>query len=68
MGCMFRDPDNALMPNWLHIPIGYNGRASTVVASGTQSPGPTDSLKRLLTRPSIWPLPGWTSSWSLVQS
>jgi fumarylacetoacetase len=35
VGSMFRDPDNALMPNWLHIPIGYNGRASTVVVSGT---------------------------------
>ncbi len=35
VGTLFRDPDNALMPNWLHIPIGYNGRASTVVVSGT---------------------------------
>ena len=35
VGMMFRDPENALMPNWLHIPIGYNGRASTVVVSGT---------------------------------
>ncbi len=35
VGKMFRDPENALMPNWLHIPIGYNGRASTVVVSGT---------------------------------
>jgi len=33
---MFRDKDNPLLPNWLHIPIGYNGRASTVVVSGTQ--------------------------------
>ena len=35
VGSMFRDPENALPPNWLHIPIGYNGRASTVVVSGT---------------------------------
>ncbi len=35
VGTMFRGPDNALPPNWLHIPIGYNGRASTVVVSGT---------------------------------
>lgn len=35
VGSMFRDPDDALMPNWLHVPIGYNGRASTVVVSGT---------------------------------
>ena len=35
VGTMFRGPENALPPNWLHIPIGYNGRASTVVVSGT---------------------------------
>src|SRR6185436_9792646 len=35
VGAMFRDPKNALLPNWLHIPIGYNGRASSVVVSGT---------------------------------
>lgn len=35
VGSMFRDPKNALLPNWLHMPIGYNGRASTVVVSGT---------------------------------
>ena len=45
VGCMFRDPDNALMPNWLHIPIGYNGRASTVVASGTPLHRPNGQLK-----------------------
>lgn len=54
VGSMFRDPDNALMPNWLHIPIGYNGRASTVVVSGTdirrplgQLKGPNDDAPRL---------------------
>lgn len=36
VGCMFRGPENALPPNWLHIPIGYNGRASSVVVSGTE--------------------------------
>ena len=35
VGTMFRDPDNALLPNWLHIPVGYHGRASSIVASGT---------------------------------
>jgi len=30
VGVMFRGKDNALQPNWLHMPIGYNGRASTV--------------------------------------
>ncbi|XP_062585313.1 fumarylacetoacetase-like [Saccostrea cucullata] len=35
VGCMFRGPDNALMPNWKHLPVGYHGRASSVVVSGT---------------------------------
>ena len=54
VGSMFRDPENALMPNWRHIPIGYNGRASTVVVSGTditrplgQLKGPDDAAPRL---------------------
>ena len=34
-GTMFRDPTNALLPNWLHIPVGYHGRASSIVVSGT---------------------------------
>jgi fumarylacetoacetase len=34
MGVMFRDPQNALLPNWLHIPVGYHGRASSIIASG----------------------------------
>jgi len=36
VGTMFRDPENALLPNWLHIPVGYHGRASSVVVSGTK--------------------------------
>ena len=35
VGCMFRDPNNALLPNWLHIPVGYHGRASSIVISDT---------------------------------
>jgi len=35
VGCMFRDPDNALLPNWKYIPVGYHGRASSIVVSGT---------------------------------
>ena len=35
VGCMFRDPANALLPNWLHIPVGYHGRASSIILSGT---------------------------------
>lgn len=45
VGSMFRDPENALMPNWLHIPIGYNARATTVVASGTPIHRPNGQLK-----------------------
>ncbi|MBF9061473.1 fumarylacetoacetase, partial [Rhodobacterales bacterium HKCCSP123] len=54
VGTMFRGPENALPPNWLHMPIGYNGRASTVVVSGTpirrplgQLKGPDDPAPRL---------------------
>lgn len=35
VGIMFRGKDNALMPNWLHLPVGYHGRASSLVPSGT---------------------------------
>ncbi len=35
VGTMFRDKDNPLLPNWLHLPVGYHGRASSVVVSGT---------------------------------
>ncbi len=35
VGKMFRDPENALMPNWRHIPVGYHGRSSSIVVSGT---------------------------------
>jgi fumarylacetoacetase len=33
VGTMFRDPDNALLPNWLHIPVGYHGRSSSIIPS-----------------------------------
>ncbi|MDJ0639367.1 MAG: fumarylacetoacetase [Paracoccaceae bacterium] len=53
VGTMFRGAENALPPNWLHIPIGYNGRASSVVVSGTpiirphgQLKGPNDDAPR----------------------
>ena len=39
VGTMFRGADNALSPNWLHMPIGYNVRASTVVVSGQMLSG-----------------------------
>src|ERR1700742_4430368 len=45
VGVMFRGKDNALQPNWLHMPVGYNGRASTVVVSGTKVKRPRGQLK-----------------------
>ncbi len=45
VGAMFRDPKNALLPNWLEMPIGYNGRASSVVVSGTPVRRPRGQLK-----------------------
>lgn len=35
VGTMFRDPSKALLPNWKHLPVGYHGRASSIVISGT---------------------------------
>ncbi|MCP3721988.1 fumarylacetoacetase [Paraburkholderia sp. CNPSo 3272] len=45
VGSMFRDPKNALLPNWSEMPIGYNGRASSVVVSGTPVRRPRGQLK-----------------------
>ena len=36
VGSMFRDPENALFPNWLYLPVGYHGRASSIVVSGNK--------------------------------
>mgnify|MGYP006078220759 CR=1 FL=1 len=44
VGKMFRDPENALLPNWLHIPVGYHGRASSIVVSGTSIHRPKGQL------------------------
>ena len=45
VGTMLRGPENALPPNWLHMPVGYNGRASTVVVSGTDIIRPNGQTK-----------------------
>ena len=45
VGIMFRGKENALMPNWLHIPIGYHGRASSIVVSGTNVIRPKGQTK-----------------------
>ena len=45
VGIMFRGKENALMPNWLHLPVGYHGRASSVVVSGTNIIRPKGQTK-----------------------
>jgi fumarylacetoacetase len=45
VGTMFRDPDNALLPNWKHLPVGYHGRASSIVVSGTNIVRPKGQTK-----------------------
>lgn len=45
VGSMFRDPANALLPNWLHLPVGYHGRASSIVVSGTPIKRPKGQTK-----------------------
>lgn len=45
VGTMFRGAENALPPNWLHMPIGYNGRASSVIVSGRNVRRPWGQLK-----------------------
>ncbi|HXR55636.1 MAG TPA: fumarylacetoacetase [Casimicrobiaceae bacterium] len=46
VGSMFRDPTHALLPNWLYVPIAYNGRASSIVVSGTPVLRPNGQTKR----------------------
>eukprot|EP01035_Chromulina_nebulosa_P019947 gene19947-25913_t len=45
VGIMFRGVDNALQPNWLHCPIGYHGRSSSIVVSGTPFHRPSGQLQ-----------------------
>lgn len=45
VGTMFRDPANALLPNWKHIPVGYHGRASSIIVSGTPFHRPKGQTK-----------------------
>lgn len=45
VGKMFRDPANALLPNWKHLPVGYHGRASSIVVSGTDIHRPKGQMK-----------------------
>ena len=45
VGTMFRDPDNALLPNWKHLPVGYHGRASSIVVSPSEIHRPKGQTK-----------------------
>lgn len=45
VGKMFRDPENALLPNWRHIPVGYHGRSSSIVVSGVPIHRPQGQVK-----------------------
>lgn len=45
VGTMFRDPANALFPNWKHLPVGYHGRASSIIVSGTPIKRPNGQTK-----------------------
>ncbi len=45
VGKMFRDPANALLPNWKHLPVGYHGRASSIVVSGSEIHRPKGQMK-----------------------
>lgn len=56
VGIMFRDPKNALLPNWKHIPVGYHGRASSIVVDGTPVTRPKGQvLPNLATTPKFQP-------------
>ncbi len=45
VGMMFRDPANALLPNWLWIPVAYHGRASSIILSGQDIHRPKGQIK-----------------------
>lgn len=54
VGTMFRDPNNALLPNWLWIPVGYHGRASSVIVSGEAIHRPKGQIKPNPEEPPIY--------------
>ncbi len=54
VGMMFRDPANALLPNWLWIPVGYHGRASSVILSGQDIHRPKGQIKPVPTEDPIY--------------
>jgi fumarylacetoacetase len=54
VGKMFRDPENALLPNWKHMPVGYHGRASSIVVSGTPIRRPMGQTRPDLEAPPVF--------------
>lgn len=54
VGIMFRGPKNALQPNWSHLPVGYHGRASSVVVSGTPVRRPCGQTRNNAEQPPIY--------------
>ncbi|XP_027137670.1 fumarylacetoacetase [Larimichthys crocea] len=54
VGIMFRGKENALMPNWLRLPVGYHGRASSVVVSGTPIRRPSGQMRPDQTKPPVF--------------
>ena len=55
VGKMFRDPENALLPNWKHLPVGYHGRSSSIIVSGTDIHRPKGQTKPLEGNPVYGP-------------
>lgn len=53
-GCMFRDPANALLPNWLHLPVGYHGRASSIIATDINFHRPCGQFKTAPDAPPVF--------------
>lgn len=58
VGMMFRDPANALLPNWKHIPVGYHGRASSIFVSGTNFHRPKGQVCTDETKPPVFTASG----------
>ena len=54
VGIMFRGKENALMPNWLHLPVGYHGRSSSIVVSGTPVRRPVGQSQPDETKPPVF--------------
>jgi len=54
VGIMFRGKENALMPNWKHIPVGYHGRASSVIVSGNPIRRPCGQTRPVEDKPPVF--------------